>query len=241
MQEIMEEKIIYLKDRKFICENTIGIWFDRSGVDYQFEPGQYALITLLEPKYNDAEGNSRLFSIASSPTRKDILMFATRALDSAFNKNILELPLGTKATIGEPGGNTPLHKDTSIPAVFLIGGIGITPIRCMVEYSVLEKLPYKMYLFYGNKRKSLMAFYDEFEEWAKIKPDFKFIPVVEEPDKDWQYETGMITEELIKKYISDFSQPIFYIVGPPQMVDAMEAILLKNKVNPEKIKLERFG
>jgi len=237
----MDENIIYLKDRKIICENTIGIWFDRSGIDYEYEPGQYALITLLEPKYHDNEGNSRLFSIANSPTRKDILMFATRALDSAFNKNILELPIGTKATIGKPGGNTPLHKDVSIPAVFLIGGIGITPVRSMVEYSVLEKLPYEMYLFYGNKRKSLMAFYDEFSEWAKIKPGFKFIPVVEETEKDWHFESGIITEDLIKKYVNDFSKPIFYIVGPPQMVDIMESILIKNNVNPEKIKLERFG
>lgn len=237
----MEEKIIYLKESKIICENTIGIWFDRTGVDYEYEPGQYALITLLEPKYNDAEGNSRLFSIANSPTRKDIFMFATRALDSAFNKNILELPPGSKATIGKPGGNTPLHKNVSIPAVFLIGGIGITPIRCMVEHSVLEKLPYKMHLFYANKKKSLMAFYDEFINWSKIKPDFKFIPFVEEPDKDWEYETGIITEDMIKKYVTDFSEPIFYIVGPPQMVDKMESILLENKVSPEKIKLERFG
>ncbi len=237
----MEEKIIYLKDRKFICENTIGIWFDRSGIDYEYEPGQYALITLLEPKYNDAEGNSRLFSIANSPTRKDVLMFATRALDSAFNKNILELPLGSKATIGPPGGNTPLHKDVSFPAVFLIGGIGITPVRSMVEHAVLENLPYKMYLFYGNRKKSMMAFYDDFEEWVKIKSDFCFIPVVEEPEKDWKFEIGLINEDLIKKYISDFSEPIFYIVGPPQMVDAMETILLNNKVSQEKIKLERFG
>lgn len=237
----MEEKIIYLKDRKFICENTIGIWFDRSGIDYEYEPGQYALITLLEPKYNDAEGNSRLFSIANSPTRKDVLMFATRALDSAFNKNILELPLGSKATIGPPGGNTPLHKDVSVPAVFLIGGIGITPVRSMVEHAVLENLPYKMYLFYGNRKKSMMAFYDDFEEWVKIKSDFCFIPVVEEPEKDWKFEIGLINEDLIKKYISDFSEPIFYIVGPPQMVDAMETILLNNKVSQEKIKLERFG
>ena len=45
----MPEKIIKLKDRKIICENTIGIWFDRTDVEYDFEPGQYAKITLLEP------------------------------------------------------------------------------------------------------------------------------------------------------------------------------------------------
>jgi len=237
----MAETIIKLKDRKIICENTIGIWFDRTGVEYDFEPGQYAKITLLEPEYNDEEGNSRLFSIASSPTRKDVLMFSTRALDSAFNKNILELPLGTPATISEPGGNTNLHKNPEIPAVFLIGGIGITPVRCMVEYSVIENLPYEMYLFYANKKKAMMTFYEDFSEWEKVKRDFKFIPTVEEPESDWKGETGFINEEMVKKYLTDFKKPVFYIVGPPQMVDSMESILLKRNVNPENIKLERFG
>ncbi|MBN1633572.1 MAG: FAD-dependent oxidoreductase [Ignavibacteria bacterium] len=237
----MSEKTIKLKDRKIICENTIGIWFDRLGVEYDYEPGQYAKITLLEPKYNDEEGNSRLFSIANAPTRKDVLMFSTRALDSAFNKNILELPLGTPALIGEPGGNTNLHKDTSVPAVFLIGGIGITPVRCMVEYSVIENLPYQMILFYANKKKSMMTFYDEFIEWAKVKKDFTFVPAVEEPEEDWSGEKGYITEEIIKRYLYDWSKPVFYIVGPPKMVDSMESILLKNSVNPGQIKLERFG
>ncbi len=237
----MSEKIIKLIDRKIICENTIGMWFDRTGVEYDYEPGQYAKITLLEPVYHDDEGNSRLFSIANSPSRKDVLMFSTRALDSAFNKNILELPLGTPASIGAPGGNTNLHEDASVPAVFLIGGIGITPVRCMVEYSVLEKLPYMMYLFYANKRKSMMTFYDDFIGWAKIKNDFLFIPTVEEPEDDWKGETGFITEDMIKKYLSDWSKPVFYIVGPPLMVDSMETILLKNNVEHGKIKLERFG
>ena len=238
----MPEKIIKLKDRKIICENTIGIWFDRTDVEYDFEPGQYAKITLLEPIHHDEEGNARLFSIASSPSRKDILMFSTRALDSAFNKNILELPIGSPATISEPGGNTNLHKDSTSPAVFLIGGIGITPVRCMVEYATHSKLPYEMHLFYSNRTKSMMTFFDEFKEWAKINTGFKFIPTVDDVnEKDWEYEYGFISEEMIKKYVADLAKPIFYIVGPPAMVDTMEAILLKNNVKPEKIKLERFG
>ena len=86
----MAEKIITLKDRKLINENTLAMWFDKKGSGFEFEPGQYAKITLLEPIHNDDEGNSRLFSISTAPT-KDYLMFTTRALDSAFNKNILRL------------------------------------------------------------------------------------------------------------------------------------------------------
>lgn len=41
--------------------------------------------------------------------------------------------------------------------------------------------------------------------------------------------------------MSDTAKPVYYIVGPRAMVDSMENILIGLKVNPEKIKLERFG
>ena len=168
-------------------------------------------------------------------------MFTTRALDSAFNKNILELPLGTGASIGEPGGNTVLHKDSSIPAVFLIGGIGITPVRCMIEYIVESNLPYKAYLFFSNPDSNSMAFFDEFENWAKKFTDFKFIPTIDNVnDKNWKYNFGYINKDMILKNVPDVKSPIYYIVGPPQIVDAMELILLDLKVNPQNIKLEKF-
>jgi len=238
----MADKIIYLKDRKLINEFSLAMWFDYRNSGFTFKPGQYAKITLLEPIHNDKEGNSRLFSIASSPHNKETLMFTTRALDTAFNRNIQELAVGSKAAISEPGGNTVLHKDPSIPAVFIIGGIGITPIRCMVEYATESKLPYDMHLFYSNPSANTMAFFDDFLRWEKENPNFKFHPTIDDAnDKTWKYDVGYITEEMLKKHVTDFSKPVFYIVGPLVMVDKMDETLLKIGVNPENIKLDRFG
>ena len=238
----MEEKIIYLKDRKLINEFTIAMWFDYKNSGFTFEPGQYAKITLLEPVHHDDEGNSRLFSMASSPWNKETLMFTTRALDSAFNKNIMELPLGSKASISEPGGNTVLHKDPSVPAVFIIGGIGITPVRCMLEYATESKLSYDMHLFYSNPVAKTMAFFDDFLRWEKENTNFKFHPTIDDTnDKNWKYDFGFINEEMLKKHIKDFSKPLYYLLGPQVMVDSMNDILIKLGVKSENIKLERFG
>jgi len=235
------KNIITLKDRKVIQNNNIAMWFDRKGSSFSFEPGQYARITLLEPIHNDGEGNTRLFSIASSP-KKDYVMFTTRALDSAFNKNILEMPTGAKAEISDFGGNTVLHGDSSIPAVFLIGGIGITPVRCMVEYIVTEKLPYKAYLFYSNPKASSMAFFDEFKGWAEEYSGFKFIPTIDDTaDTNWGYDFGYINKELILRNVPDVKSPIYYIVGPTAMVESMERLLTELNVSKNNIKLEKFG
>jgi ferredoxin-NADP reductase len=234
----MEEKIIVLKDRKLVGGRNLVIYFERNG--YEFLPGQYAKITLLEPIYNDEEGNSRLFSIASSPT-KDYLMFTTRAVPSAFNRNIQELPIGSPASISEPAGNTVLHNDPAIPAVFLIGGIGITPVRCMVEYIVETGLPYQVYLFYSNPDAESMAFLDEFEEWARLYNNFHLYPTIDDrSNKNWKYSFGYINKEMIVKNVLNLQGSIYYIVGPVAMVNAMEQILLEIKIKPEQIKLERF-
>jgi NAD(P)H-flavin reductase len=82
---------------------------------------------------------------------------------------------------------------------------------------------------------------DEFENWAKIYPDFKFIPTIDDVnDKSWKYNFGYINKDIILKNLKDVMKPIYYIVGPPQMVDAMEKILLELNVNPQNIKLEKF-
>jgi len=233
--------IVTLKDRKVIQNNNIAMWFDRKGSEFVFEPGQYAKITLLEPIHYDDGGNTRLFSVASSP-KKDYVLFTTRARDSAFNKNILEMQIGAKAEISDFGGNTVLHKDTNVPAVFLIGGIGITPVRCMVEYIVTEKLPYKAYLFYSNPDASSMAFFDEFRGWAMEYDGFKFIPTIDDTNnKEWKYDFGYINRELLLKHIPDVKQPVYYLVGPTTMVESMEKILLELNVNSNNIKLEKFG
>jgi ferredoxin-NADP reductase len=233
--------IITLKDRKVVQNNNIAMWFDRGESDFEFEPGQYARITLLDPIYEDKDGNSRLFSIASSP-KKDYVMFTTRALDSAFNKNILEMPVGAKAEISDFGGNTILHKDHSIPAVFLIGGIGITPVRCMVEYIVTEKLPYSAYLFYSNPVASSMAFFDEFMDWANEYSGFKFVPTIDDTnDTEWKYNFGYINKELLLKNIPDVEKAVYYIVGPTVMVESMEKLLLELNINSNNINLEKFG
>ncbi|HPS63978.1 MAG TPA: FAD-dependent oxidoreductase [Ignavibacteria bacterium] len=237
----MNDKIIYLKDRKYICKNTIGIWFEKRDTEYDFIAGQYAEITLLDKIYSDKDGDARLFSIASAPGKNE-LMFATRAFDTAFNKNIMELPLGSRAKISEPGGNTPLHTDASKTAVFLIGGIGITPVRSMVEHIMAQNLPYKVYLFQSNPDKESMAFFDEFDKWSKENKNIKYIPAIDDiNDNEWKFEKGYLSEDMIKKYLPEFGGSIFYIVGPTVLVDKMESILKKNNVPQENIKLERFG
>ncbi len=130
-------------------------------------------VTLIDPPETDAEGNTRSFSIASAPFEED-LVFATRMRDTAFKRILKSLRLGSEVRISGAFGSFTLHTDASRPAVFLVGGIGITPFRSIILDATRSKLAHKMYLLYSNRRPEDAAFLDELqriEQDNPVRPD----------------------------------------------------------------------
>src|SRR2546425_7917741 len=65
--------IMKLQHRSEVAERTMAFYFEKPK-DFQFEPGQFADLTLIDPPETDAEGNRRTFSIASAPMRKGLCL-----------------------------------------------------------------------------------------------------------------------------------------------------------------------
>ena len=127
---------VRLLRREEVAESTMSFYFDKPA-GFQFKPGQYLDCSLMDPSETDAEGNIRTFSIASAPTEKD-LMVATRMRDTAFKRVLKRMSLGSQLKIDGPLGSFTLHSNASRPAVFLAGGIGITPFRSMIVNAARE-------------------------------------------------------------------------------------------------------
>ena len=111
--------------RETVADGTMAFYFSRPP-GFRHEAGQSLLLTLVDPPETDGEGNSRTFTIASAPHESE-LMIATRMRDTAFKRVLKTAPLGTTVSIDGPNGEMVLHEDVTRPAVFLAGGIGITP------------------------------------------------------------------------------------------------------------------
>jgi ferredoxin-NADP reductase len=93
---------------------------------FTFKAGQFADVTLTDPPETDAEGNTRTFSVASSPFENELVL-TTQMRDTAFKRSLKRVPLATEVKIGSAAGSITLHKNRAKPAVFLAGGIGIAP------------------------------------------------------------------------------------------------------------------
>ena len=231
-----------LKAREEVAEGTMAFHFEKPA-GFQFKPGQYADLTLINPAETDSEGNVRTFSIASAPY-EDELLFATRMRKSAFKRVLGCVPLGTEVKLEGPMGSFTLHKNPAKAAVFLAGGIGITPFLSILRQAAKEKLPHLLYLFYSNRRPEDAAFLQHLEDLAKSNSKFIFVPSMSEMEKsklNWSGERGFINREMVIKHFCDLKGPIYYIAGPPAMVAAMREVLSKAGVDEDDVRTEEFG
>jgi ferredoxin-NADP reductase len=228
--------------RAEVAEGTMAFHFERPST-FDFKPGQAVDMTLLDPPETDPEGNIRTFSIASSPFENE-LIFATRMRNTAFKRSLAKIPLGTSVKIDAAMGSFTLHKNAAKPAVFLAGGIGITPFMSIVRQADHDRLPHKLYLFYSNRRPEDAAFLDSLQALEKTNPNFRFIGTMTEmllSRKEWKGDTGFINKEMLSRHLAELQGPIYYVAGPPSMVTSMRKMLADAGVDEDDIRTEEFA
>lgn len=231
-----------LKRRQEIAEGTMAFHFEKPA-GWAFKPGQYIDMTLLDPPESDSEGNIRSFSIASAP-QEDSLMVATRMRDTAFKRVLKTMPLGTQVKVEGPLGSFTLHSNASRPAVFLSGGIGITPFRSILVNAARTGLENRIVLFYSNRCPEDSAFLQELQEIGDENKNYQIIAIMTEMEKSkrsWIGEIGLIDKAMLGGFVPDIAAPIYYTAGPPAMVAAMKKTLANAGVNEDDVRAEDFA
>ena len=238
----MAEYEMTLVDRQRIARDTMAFWFDTNGASFGFRAGQHADFVFARPYTEGESDNSRTFSLAGSPLDKEPIMIAMRMRKTAFKTALKSAALGTKFIVSRPRGSFTLHRDITRSAVFLAGGIGIAPIRSILQQATQERLPHKLYLFYSNREADDAAFIEEFESLTAQNPNFTFIPTVTgHRTVSWPYEKGHINREMLTRYLLGLNGPIYYVAGPSGMVTAMTDLLNSSGVSDDDVKTEEFG
>jgi ferredoxin-NADP reductase len=231
-----------LSRREEIASGTMSFHLEKP-IGFTFKAGQFADYTLINPDETDAEGNIRGFSLASAPYEND-LMFTTRMRDTAFKRSLRSMKIGTEIILDGPYGSFTLHNDSRKAAVFLTGGIGITPVRSIVLQAAHDNLPHKIFVVDSNRRPEDAAFLDELIEAQEKNPNYKFVGTMTDMEKSsrkWDGETGYLTKAMLVKHIGDLTLPIYYIAGPPEMVTAMRKTLNEAGVDDDNIRTEEFS
>jgi len=238
----MAEYQMTLMNRQNIARDTMAFWLDTNGARYEFRAGQHADFVFTHPCMGSETDNSRTFSLASSPLDKEPIMIAMRMRKTTFKSALKAAALGTKFTVSRPRGSFTLHRDITRPAVFLAGGIGITPIRSILQCATQERLPHKLYLFYSNRGADDAAFIEELQSMAVQNPNLTLVlTVTGHKTLEWPYEKGHINREMLTRHLLGLNGPIYYIAGPSGMVTGMTELLNSSGVSQDDMRTEEFG
>ena len=202
-----------------------------------FKPGQYLILTLKAKGQNV----SKAFSISNSPTEKNIIEFTKKISSSDFSKALTQLSVEDRVLLRFPLGNFTFEGEYP-KAVFLSGGIGITPIRSIFKYATDKQLSSRLVLLYSSRTPDYLIFRDDFNEMQRTNKNLKIVYTLTDcPEHVEGCRSGYIDEEMVHQEIPDFSECVFYICGPPGMVAAMSSMLLNKLSIPQaKIITENF-
>ena len=238
----MPEYEMTLVDQQRIARDTMAVWFEAHGAGFEVRAGPHVDFVFTRPCMGSESDNSRTFSFASSPHDHEPVMIAMRMRKTVFKNALKAAALGTKFIVSRPKGSFTLHRDITRPAVFVAGGIGITPIRSILQCATQEHLPHKLYLFYSNREADDAAFLEEFESMTAQNRNFTLIPTVSgHRTIAWPYEKGHINREMLTRYLLGLNGPVYYIAGPSGIVTSMTNLLNASGISDDDIRTEEFG
>ncbi|PIR96003.1 MAG: oxidoreductase [Candidatus Doudnabacteria bacterium CG10_big_fil_rev_8_21_14_0_10_42_18] len=191
-----------------------------------FAPGQYLEWTLPHQK-PDSRGNRRYFTVASSPTERELhigVKIPEKA--SSFKSALKNLKAGDGLVAGQLAGDFVLPKDKTQKIAGVAGGIGITPFRSMVKHMLDKGEKRDFTIFYTCSDPSEFVFKDIFEQAKSL--GVKVFYVITEPKNapaNWAGLTGFLSAEKVKAACPDFVERRFFLSGPNVMVDAYKKLL----------------
>lgn len=223
-----------------IATDTFAFYFDRSKENWEFYPGQYIRM-MIPNEAADDRGTMRYFTISSSPTDRTHLRIVTKVIKSTFKKDLFSKKEGDEVSFFGPNGDFYFREEEK-DHVFLAGGIGITPFLSMIEYAADKNVENNITLFASFSTLEEMVYYDKLSQIGEKHRNIKIVYTLTKEEGDaWKGEKGRISIDLIKKYVPDVKTPVYYIVGPPPMVEASVSMIESIEIADDHILQEHFS
>ncbi len=204
-----------------------------------FKPGQFVQFRI------PGAGEERAYSIASSPNEKNIIELIVRLVPGGlcttymFNK----LKEGDEIYLTGPYGDFFLREETEDPLVCVAGGSGSAPIRSIITYLAEKGSNREIWSFYGGRRPQDIYLTEYYRDLSGKLPNLTHVPAISEPtpedEKEWDGETGLITE-VIERHLQDVSSFEAYMCGPPAMLHYSTLLLKKMGIDENRVYFDEF-
>lgn len=190
--------------RRYRCDKPDG---------YTYDPGQATELHLDQDGWRD---ENRPFTFTSLPDA-DHLEFTVKSYPDhdGVTEQIGQARLGDRFVIGDAWGAI---TDKG-PGTFIAGGAGVTPFIAILQQRMVGGTLDGCHLIFSNKTEADIIMREEFEAMPGLRTTFL---VTQQPDSP--LAADQLDEAALRDLIDDVDQ-LFYVCGPPAMVDDVSVAL----------------
>jgi len=226
----VETKNIYLPrlaEITDIKQETPDIKTFKLKLSLVYKPGQFVEFSVF------GEGEAP-FCISNSPTRGPGIECSVK-MTGKVTQALHELNIGDTVGIRGPYGNGfPVENLKNKNILFVAGGIGLAPLRSLINYCLDRREDFKSITIVNGARSSNdLVYKDEYPIWEKAK-DTRLYLTVDCQEDNWSCMVGVVPRilEQIKPVCQD---SVAIVCGPPIMIKYTMPVLLKLGFCPEAI------
>lgn len=218
-----------------------------------FLPGQFLTFRLDVPTGEATEAIIRCYSLSDAP-RPDAYRVSIKRVPAPSGSDYPpgrssgffhdHVAVGSQLQVRSPAGH--FHIDRSdAPVVLIAGGIGITPMLSMLNWSLAEQPGREVWLFYGVRHGREMVMKSHLAALAATYPNFHLRLCFSDPlpedeaGRDYHHR-GRVDVSLLRAQLP-LKPYHFYICGPTPMMASMVSALEDWGVPDAHIHFEAFG
>lgn len=207
------------------------------GAGMEFAPGQFVWLNLGHSAFSRSE---HPFSISSAPTERPHISFTIKE-NGDFTGCIGGIVPGTRAYLDGPHGNFTIAGRHARGIVFIAGGVGFAPIISMLRQFKVGRYPHPLRLIYGNRLETQILYREEIEALKDVL-DFDLYYVLSDPPPGWRGLVGELTPGILNNCLESIGTDewLFFVCGPPPMMNTVERALIARGVLRTRIVSERF-
>ena len=214
-----------------------------------FSPGQFMHLTIDECDPAGYWPESRVFSIASSPLKRDRIRICYSVAGRYTRRMEQALKVGGQVWIKLPYGDFVIGDADDV--VLIAGGTGISAFATFLE-SLSPEHARSVTLVYGARSRALLLFQDMILSKMAQVPRLSLLLFSEAGDQGpvglmgpcsrrSKCFTGRIAMDVVWPQLIEPASQTFYLSGPPAMVKAFGADLRARGVKPEGIRIDAWA
>lgn len=204
-----------------------------------FRPGQFYALEVMGP---DGAWIRRSYSIASSPLETAHFDLTIKFLEGGAATGVLfqQIQEGGIVRATGPFGEFVLEEEK--PAIFVAGGVGVTPMMSMLRFLAASPAPPPVCMLYSNRARRDIIYDRELAEIQQKHPVIQIYHSLTRPDAGdgWTGRRGRFDAAAIRELCGNMTDRIAYLCGPVSMMEECGRELLNSGVPAANIRTEAF-